>query len=90
MTNRNILIDEKENSSEKNLRQQNLNGRSPLGPVVVVKDKAALRPALRTLTIHKQAQQAHQQQQKQVGPIKQTNCAESLNYGFVLLVDWKV
>jgi hypothetical protein len=58
-----MLIDEKENSMEKNLRQQNLNPRSPLGPVL--KDKAALRPALRTLTIHKQAQQAHQQQQQQ-------------------------
>ena len=61
MTNRNILSDEKENSLEKNFRQQNLNVRSPLGPI---KDRAVLRPALRTLAIQKQAQQVHHQQQQ--------------------------
>jgi hypothetical protein len=62
LTNKNILSEEKENSVEKNLRQLNLNGRSPLGPM---KEKCVLRPALRTIAIHKQAQQAQQQQQQQ-------------------------
>ena len=61
LTNRNILNDEKENSVEKNLRQ-NLNPRSPLGGVV--KEKVSLRPALRTIAIQKQAHQVQLQQQQ--------------------------
>ena len=66
------MIDEKENSVEKNFRVQNLNGRSTLGGVGigVAKEKPILRPALRTIAIQKQAHQVQllqqQQQQQQV------------------------
>jgi hypothetical protein len=50
-------VDEKENSLEKNFRPQ------PTTMAGVGREKAALRPALRTLAIQKQAQQQLLQQQ---------------------------
>ena len=87
LTNRNILIDEKENSVEKNFRIQNLNGRSPLGGVVgvgvgvgVVKEKPALRPALRTIAIQKQAHQVQLLQQQQQLQQQVINLAYHFNF----------
>lgn len=53
LTKRNNFFDEKENSQEKNYKQQSVAASSNQ----TFKEKMALRPALRTIALEKQAQQ---------------------------------